>query len=519
MGPRVRLTLKNDPLTFYESRQEEFLIGRSKDCEMVIKDPAVSQLQARVRFQNEIFIIENLGRNPTRVNGIPVETQSLRAGDQITVGRTELLFHVEEEVNGVVKEARIEDKTMVFSGLTGKTLGPQLVLTTLSGESSSYPLEKELLLIGRASEADVCLNDPSVSLRHCMIEKRESGFLARNLSQTNPLKVNDQTITETRLYSGDQLRVGPFSISFFSDRPQDLRSEKKIISQAKRPRLAVWLLTAIVLLGLGSYVFYKQVYRPWEVKRTLETVSRQMVSGSYIPALSALTTLLETDLPAKERQKARELLSKSTLAVAQKMGEDGKLQEAKQYLVTYLKNYGSDKEANPIWERLDLLRLNLAHLLVTRGEHEAALREFAAIREDGPWFNEAQKGIRRIWLASEQQPPSPQTKAQLLREAEEHFLAQRYLIPVDNNAYSAYKAVLALDPENALARQRIGQMRDFYRKRGEMHYRKGNWRKALSYFERYTFIEPNDPTIKGKLSICKRKLLKFRFEEKSTHRK
>ncbi len=101
MGPRARLTLKNDPLTFYETYQEEFLIGRSKDCEIVIKDPAVSQLQARVRFQNEIFIIENLGRNPTRVNGIPVETQSLHAGDQITVGRTELLFHVEEEVNGV----------------------------------------------------------------------------------------------------------------------------------------------------------------------------------------------------------------------------------------------------------------------------------------------------------------------------------------------------------------------------------------------------------------------------------
>ena len=176
MGPRVRLILKNDPLTFFETYQEEFLIGRSKDCEMVIKDPAVSQLQARVRFQNEIFIIENLGRNPTRVNGIPVETQSLHAGDQITVGRTELLFQVEEGTSGFAKETRIEDKTMVYSSPTGKTFGPHLVLTSLSGESRSYPLEKEGILIGRASEADVCLNDPSVSLRHCMIETGERFF-------------------------------------------------------------------------------------------------------------------------------------------------------------------------------------------------------------------------------------------------------------------------------------------------------------------------------------------------------
>jgi hypothetical protein len=55
-----------------------------------------------------------------------------------------------------------------------------------------------------------------------------------------------------------------------------------------------------------------------------------------------------------------------------------------------------------------------------------------------------------------------QTLAQLLKEAENHFRAKRYLTPVNQNAYSVYQAVLALEPQHRLALQRIEQIKLFY---------------------------------------------------------
>ncbi|MDB4444529.1 hypothetical protein N9174_04245, partial [bacterium] len=99
-----------------------------------------------------------------------------------------------------------------------------------------------------------------------------------------------------------------------------------------------------------------------------------------------------------------------------------------------------------------------------------------------------------------------QTMDQLLKDAEEHFLAQRYLIPANKNAYAVYQAILALDPQNAIALQRIEQMKAFYRKEGENNFKKGNWRKALSYFKRYRLIDPDAPDIEERVNICRKKL-------------
>ena len=96
--------------------------------------------------------------------------------------------------------------------------------------------------------------------------------------------------------------------------------------------------------------------------------------------------------------------------------------------------------------------------------------------------------------------------AQLLQEADLHFRAKRYLTPVINNAYSVYQAILATETDNPVALERIEQMKSFYRKYGERHFKKENWRQALIYFERYHFIAPDSPDIQQKINICRAKL-------------
>jgi hypothetical protein len=87
---------------------------------------------------------------------------------------------------------------------------------------------------------------------------------------------------------------------------------------------------------------------------------------------------------------------------------------------------------------------------------------------------------------------------------------------VNQNAYSVYQAILALEPHHPLALQQIEKIKMFYREYGEKYYMKKQWRKALSYFERYCFIDQEAPDIKKKINTCKYKLIASRKTQQKT---
>ena len=512
MRPKVRFILKSDPKTFFEVNQEEFFIGRRRNCEIYIDDPYVSDRQARVRFQDGRYILENLGRNPTLVNAKQIERHFLQNGDSVTVGFTQFVFQSVEERVEVSQEHAFESETVVISSPLEKMLVPRLLLTTPHGKITSYLLDKTYFLVGRSTEANVNLKDTLVSRKHCTIEKRAQGFFAKNFSEINPLLINNIPVSDQRLYSGDQLQVGPYLLSFVSERPEDMRPlEKKFAVHSKGATWTIWLVGAFLLLTMGGYVFYSKTYRPWKARQVLSSASEEIASGSHLQAQTLLGNLLETNPPIDEARKARELLSQSTLAFSQQLEEQGKPEEFKRFLIGYLKNHGAGQEAEAVWDRLDLLRLNEGKCLENAGEHQAAIKEYATVREDGPYYDAAQKGIHRVWLASQQEGLRKQNMAQLLKRAEEHFLAKRYLRPVNKNAYTAYQAVLVLEPNNGLALQRVDQIKDFYRDAGERYFDGKDWRRSLSYFEPYKLIDPDNSEINKKIAICRDKLARAKI--------
>ncbi len=96
--------------------------------------------------------------------------------------------------------------------------------------------------------------------------------------------------------------------------------------------------------------------------------------------------------------------------------------------------------------------------------------------------------------------------AQLLRDAEAHFAAGRLLTPVHRNAYSAYQAVLAIEPQNDTALRRIEQIRQHCRSEGEAQFRAGNWDKALPYLEAFILLEPSALDVRAKIARCHQRL-------------
>jgi hypothetical protein len=75
---------------------ERVLIGRSRECDVVLSDPNTSRRHAEVRRDGEGWTVVDLGStNGIKVNGRRVDQAALEPGDRITLGLTELTFELD----------------------------------------------------------------------------------------------------------------------------------------------------------------------------------------------------------------------------------------------------------------------------------------------------------------------------------------------------------------------------------------------------------------------------------------
>ncbi len=82
--------------------QEQVIMGRSKDADLMLQDLGVSWEHARViRKPDGTFALEDMGStNGTRVNGLEIEgPYSLREGEKIFLGETVVRFSLADEMD------------------------------------------------------------------------------------------------------------------------------------------------------------------------------------------------------------------------------------------------------------------------------------------------------------------------------------------------------------------------------------------------------------------------------------
>ena len=96
-------------------------------------------------------------------------------------------------------------------------------LIGVSGKESGrvYALSYNTVSLGRASDSDVYVSDPSVSARHARILNGSQGFEIEDLGSTNGTFVNGQRIRRSRLQGGDRVMLGQAEFNFLFDRPAE----------------------------------------------------------------------------------------------------------------------------------------------------------------------------------------------------------------------------------------------------------------------------------------------------------
>jgi adenylate cyclase len=85
----------------------EVVIGRSPECQVVLKDFGISRQHARIVVDEEgVRIMDLKSKNGTTVNGVPVMEASLKDGDRILLGKFQLTFSKSLEGKVVLDEQR-----------------------------------------------------------------------------------------------------------------------------------------------------------------------------------------------------------------------------------------------------------------------------------------------------------------------------------------------------------------------------------------------------------------------------
>jgi pSer/pThr/pTyr-binding forkhead associated (FHA) protein len=85
---------------------------------------------------------------------------------------------------------------------------------TLVVAGEPYALGERALVIGRAQECDITLDDPSVSRRHAEVRIEGDGFAITDLGSTNGTQLNGQRVQTARLAPGDRISIGQTELRF-----------------------------------------------------------------------------------------------------------------------------------------------------------------------------------------------------------------------------------------------------------------------------------------------------------------
>src|SRR5262245_25113749 len=92
-------------------------------------------------------------------------------------------------------------------------------LTAMAGplKDTVWMLTDEETYVGRDVSNRVCLGDPLVSRRHCLVKKEAGRFKISDLGSRNGTFINGMPIKESVLEHGDQIRMGDTLFVFFLD--------------------------------------------------------------------------------------------------------------------------------------------------------------------------------------------------------------------------------------------------------------------------------------------------------------
>ena len=147
--------------------QDTVVVGRSRDCDVVLEDRMVSRRHCRVERRNggDFALIDEGAQNPVRLRGVPIDRAELRPGDRFKVGGVEIELVARPPERPSFDETAVADSRQspkdlrAFVGIA-RALNQELDLTRLLTRIVDAAIElsgaeRGFLILGQGEESTV----------------------------------------------------------------------------------------------------------------------------------------------------------------------------------------------------------------------------------------------------------------------------------------------------------------------------------------------------------------------------
>ena len=122
--------------------------------------------------------------------------------------------HLEEQLAAL----SAEDRAVVAE--IEKSKGEKAMILIVRGpqKGSRFLITAEGVSIGRSADSGVFLDDVTVSRSHARIEKSGNNFVLKDAGSLNGTYINNLSVTEHSLVSGDEFQIGKFHLLFIGSK-------------------------------------------------------------------------------------------------------------------------------------------------------------------------------------------------------------------------------------------------------------------------------------------------------------
>src|SRR5258706_14512811 len=96
-------------------------------------------------------------------------------------------------------------------------MNPRLVSINGYLKGNTFSLDEDQVSIGREPASSISLSHSSVSRRHCLIERKGSEFVIRDLDSFNGWFFNGEPLKDQPLVHAEQTRIGSTALPFLTN--------------------------------------------------------------------------------------------------------------------------------------------------------------------------------------------------------------------------------------------------------------------------------------------------------------
>lgn len=185
-------------------------IGKAAGNDLIINDPYVSRFHSELKiYDNKIEIVDLNSSNGTYVNGKRIKQQIVKKEDRIQLGKNYIL-----DLNKICSAQKLPKNKLPSSELLN--LG-----------------QKNTLLIGRAKENDIVLDNIKVSRKHAKLERIGNDWYLEDLNSANKTYVNSKSIKKVKVTDTDKISIGgiPLDLGQILLTKKEIRGDVKLMAK------------------------------------------------------------------------------------------------------------------------------------------------------------------------------------------------------------------------------------------------------------------------------------------------